>query len=178
MTEKMEFKLVDAGCTERDYRSRFISTNGLVSVTLKWSPDKSYYRVYPVLHDSSDNMWASPSVRINREFVGIKTPMELVSLVAERMAGASIDGEDNDFTINWNDVPAFRMRTPGHASVCRIITAYKDDIIREFVLDTRMIERTGEFSGTIVDYNPRNAELVNIVQVDAQKFIGSIVATK
>ena len=178
MTEKMKFKLVDAGCTDKDYRSRFISTDGLVSVTLKWSPDKSYYRVYPVLHDKSDNLWASPSIRINREFVGIKTPMELESLVAERMAGASIDGEDNDFIINWNGVPAFRMRTPGHVSVCRVTTVYKDDIINEFVIDTRTIERTGEFTGTIVDYNPRNTELINVVQVDAQKFIGSTVETE
>ena len=50
--KKLKFKLVDAGCTEKDYRSRFIDENNIVTVTLKWSPEKSYYSVYPTITDS------------------------------------------------------------------------------------------------------------------------------
>ena len=104
---KLTFKRVDSGCTMKDYRARFIDDNNLVTVTLKWSPEKSYYRVYPTIADSYRDLWASPFIRISREFTGIKTPMELEALVAERMKGAFIDCEDNDLTINWNGVPAF-----------------------------------------------------------------------
>ena len=177
MTEKMKFKLVDAGCTAKEYRSRFLSTDGRVTVTLRWSPEKSYYRVYPTIADDND-LWASPSIRISRELTGIKTPMELEALVAERMKGASIDGTVDDFVINWNGAPAFKVTTPGDKSVHEIVTVYKEDLLKEFVLDSRTVERTDEFVATCVDYNPRNERKVKLVQVNAQAFIGSIVETE
>ena len=179
MTEnKLKFRLVDAGCTEKDYRSRFIDENNLVTVTLKWSPEKSYYRVYPTIADNCCDLWASPSIRISREFTGIKTPMELEALVAERMKGAFIDGKDDDLTINWNGVPAFKVSTPGDSSVYEIVTVYKDDPLKEFVLDSRTIERTDKFVATCVDYNPRNERKVKLVQVNARALIGSTVETE
>ena len=176
--KKLKFRLVDAGCTEKDYRSRFIDENNLVTVTLKWSPEKSYYRVYPMITDSYRDLWASPFIRISREFTGIKTPMELEALVAERMKGASIDCEDNDLTINWNGVPAFKVSTPGDKSVCEIVTVYKDDPFKEFVLDSRTIEHTDKFTATCVDYNPRNERKVKLVQVNVTRFIGGTVETE
>ena len=179
MTEgRLIFKRVDAGCTEKDYRARFTSTDGLVTVTLKWSPEKSYYRVYPTIADNCCDLWASPSIRISREFTGIKTPMELEALVAERMKGAFIDGKDDDLTINWDGVPAFKVSTPGDISVCEIATVYKDDLLKEFVLDSRTIERTDKFAATCVDYNPRNERKVKLVQVNARALIGNNIETE
>ena len=178
MTEgKITFKRVDAGCTAKDYRARFISTDNLVTVTIKWSPEKSYYRVYPVIANSF-GLWASPAIRINREFEGIKTPMELEALVADRMNGASIIGEENNFTINWNGVPAFKMQTPGHESVHMITTLYKDDLVKEFVLDARSIKLGGDHSGTLVDYNPRNISPLKVIQANGTIFIDHPIETE
>lgn len=178
MTEgKITFKRVDAGCTAKDYRARFTSTDNLVTVTIKWTPEKSYYRVYPVI-TTCCGLYASPAIRINREFEGIKTPMELEALVADRMNGASINGKDNDFIVNWNGVPAFKMQTPGHESVHMITTLYKDDLVKEFVLDDRSIELGDNHTGTIVDYNPRNTSPLKVIQVNGNVFIGHTIETE
>lgn len=179
MTEgKLTFRRVDAGCTEKDYRARFTSTDGLVTVTIKWSPDKSYYRVYPVVGDMSCGRWASPEIRISREFEGVKTPMELEALVVERMKGAFVTGSEKDFTINWGGVPAFKVQTLGHKSVHTITTLYKDDPVKEFVLDDRSIKLGENHTGTIVDYNPRNSSSLKVVRVDATWLIDSTVETE
>ena len=124
--------------------------------------------MYPTIADSYRDLWASPFIRISREFTGIKTPMELEALVAE----------DNDLTINWNGVPAFKVSTPGDKSVCEIVTVYKNDPLKEFVLDSRTILHTDKFTATCVDYNPRNERKVKLFQVNATRFIGGTVETE
>lgn len=176
--KKMTFRRVDSGCTATDYRARFISTDGLVTVTIKWSPDKSYYRVYPVVGDMSCGRWASPEIRISREFEGVKTPMALEALVVERMKGAFITGGEKDFTINWNGVPAFRVQMLGHKSVHTITTLYKDDPVKEFVLDDRSIKLGENYTGTMVDYNPHNSSSLKVVRVDATQFIDNDIVTE
>ena len=179
MTEgKMLFKRVDAGCTANDYHATFISTDELVIVTIEWSPEKSYYIVYPVIAECDfSSWWASPSICITREFEGIKTPMELEALVTDRMNGASIIGDEHDFTINWNGVPAFKVQTPGHKSVHMITTVYKDALRKEFVLDTRSIKCSDNHTGTIVDYNPRNLSHLTDIMASGATFINATVVT-
>lgn len=179
MTEgKLTFRRVDAGCTANDYRARFTSNDSLVTVTMKWSPDKSYYRVYPVVGDMICGRWASPEIRISREFEGVKTPMELEALVIERMKGAFITGSEHDFTINWNGVPAFRVQMLGHKSVHTITTLYKDDPVKEFVLDDRSIKLGENHTGVIVDYNPHNPSSLRVVRADATRFIDSTIESE
>lgn len=174
---KLVFRRVDAGCTENDYRAMFNSTDGLVSVVILWTPSESYYRVYPIVGNTNGTRWVSPTICISREFNDIKTPMELEALVVERMKGASVIGSENDFTINWDGVPAFKVQTPGHRSVHRIATVYKDGLAKEFVLDDRSVKLGGGRTGTIVDYNPRNTGILNVIRID-NTLIGGIVETK
>ena len=174
---KLVFRRVDAGCTENDYRAMFNSTDGLVSVIMLWTPSESHYRVYPILGNANDTHWVSPTICISREFTDIKTPMDLEALVAERMKGASVIGSENDFTINWDGVPVFKIQTPGHRSAHMTITVYRGDIAKEFDLDDRSVKLGGGRTGTIVDYNPRNTGTLNVIRID-NTLIGGIVETK
>ncbi len=177
--KKLVFRRVDTGCTATDYRARFTSTDCRVAVTVKWTPDKSWYRVYPMICDIDGDLWVSPTIRIDRQVENIKTPMDLEALVIERMKGASISGDRKDFTINWNGVPAFKVKMPGHESIHMITTVYKDDIIKEFVLDDRTISVDDSMrTGTIVDYNPRNPNPLKVIRVDNTTLIGSIIETE
>ena len=179
--KKMTFRRVDSGCTATDYRARFISTNNLVTVTVKWAPDKSYYRVYPLVEDFEGCLWASPAIRIDRVVDNVKTPMELEALVIERMKGASIVGSENDFTINWGGVPAFKIQMPGSTVVHVITTLYKNDIIKEFVIDENTIkpdDGSRKRTGVITDYNPRNPSSLKVIRVDNTSLIGSIIETE
>lgn len=176
--KKLTFRKTDSGCTEKDYRARFTSTNGFVTVTAKWTPDKSYYRVYPVIADIDGNLWASPAICVDREFEGVKTPMDLEALIIERMKGASISGDANNFTINWNGIPAFNIQTLGHKSVHTIATLY-NNLTKEFVLDDRTIRTDGNMrTGTIVDYNPCNPNPLKVIRVNDTTLIGSIIETE
>lgn len=178
--KKMTFRRVDSGCTATDYRARFTSTDCYVAVTVKWTPDESCYRVYPMICDIDNNLWVSPAICIYREFQGVKTPMDLEALVIERMKSASISGSKKDFTINWGGVPAFKVKIPGHESVHVVTTVYKDDVIKEFVLDNRTIRFNDDSmkTGVITDYNPHNPSSLKIIRVDNTTLIGSAIETE
>ena len=106
--------------------------------------------------------------------------MDLEALVIERMKGAFIDGSENDFTINWGGVPAFKIQMPGHITVHVITTLYKNDIIKEFVIDESTIKSDDGSRGTgvITDYNPRNPSSLKIIRVDNTTLIGSAIETE